>query len=112
MASMAPAPRTASSTGARGLTLVDTYVGAAGVLTGSARLAKEAEDGIPQLLGDDRGTILPNTSAAAIAQALTDFEGHRSAFAAASARLRAFVLTEHDVDKNAARLLGLYGSLR
>ena len=27
-----------------GLTLVDTYVGAAGVLTGSARLAKEAED--------------------------------------------------------------------
>jgi len=28
----------------RGLELVDTYVGAAGVLTGSARLAKEAED--------------------------------------------------------------------
>ena len=71
-----------------------------------------AVGGIPQLLGDDRGTILPNTSAAAIAQALTDFEGHRSAFAAASARLLAFVLTEHDVDKNAARLLGLYGSLR
>jgi circadian clock protein KaiC len=38
----------------RGLHLVDTYVGAAGVLTGSARLAKEAEDEAAMVVGAEQ----------------------------------------------------------
>jgi teichuronic acid biosynthesis glycosyltransferase TuaC len=67
--------------------------------------------GIPELLGDDRGTILRDFSAPAIAEALGAFESNRSAAAAAAERLRRFVHAEHDVDTNATRLLRLYGDI-
>jgi len=37
----------------KGLELVDTYLGAAGVLTGSARLAREAEDAAATAAGNE-----------------------------------------------------------
>ena len=70
-----------------------------------------AVGGIPELLADGRGTILQDVTAEAIAAALTAFETDRSTAAAAAARLRTYVLTEHDVDTNAERLLHIYQSV-
>jgi len=70
-----------------------------------------AVGGIPDLLGDDRGTILRDFSSAAIAEALVAFESNRSAAAAAADRLRDFVHSEHDVEMNASRLLSLYAEI-
>lgn len=70
-----------------------------------------AVGGIPTLLGEDRGTILPEVTSATIADALDAFEAHRPEAGAAAVRLRAHVLTEHDVDTNAARLLDAYASM-
>jgi teichuronic acid biosynthesis glycosyltransferase TuaC len=69
-----------------------------------------AVGGIPDLLGTDRGVLLDEVSSGAIGAALDAFEPGRSAASAAAARLRAFVLAEHDVDTNAARLLEIYRS--
>ena len=66
--------------------------------------------GIPGLIGADRGVLLDEVSSAAIGAALDQFERGRSAASAAAARLRAFVLAEHDVDTNAGRLLEIYRS--
>jgi teichuronic acid biosynthesis glycosyltransferase TuaC len=71
-----------------------------------------AVGGIPELLGDDRGAILPEVTAGAIGEALIAFETHRSAAKAAADRLRTHVLAEHDVDANAGRLLEDYRSMR
>jgi teichuronic acid biosynthesis glycosyltransferase TuaC len=68
-----------------------------------------AVGGIPALLAEERGTILREVSAEAIGEALVDFGRRRSAATAAAARLREFVLAEHDVDANARRLLEVYG---
>jgi teichuronic acid biosynthesis glycosyltransferase TuaC len=70
-----------------------------------------AVGGIPALLGDDRGTILEDVTSDAIAAALVAFETDRSASSSAAARLRTFVLAEHDVDTNALRLLDAYASM-
>ncbi len=70
-----------------------------------------AVGGVPELLGADRGVLLDEASSAAIGAALDEFEVRRSAATAAAARLRAFVLAEHDVDTNAERLVDLYRSL-
>ena len=70
-----------------------------------------AVGGIPGLLGADRGVILREISADAVVEALVDFESHRTAAEAAAARLRAYVLAEHDVDTNAGRLLDIYASI-
>ena len=67
-----------------------------------------AVGGIPALIGADRGVLLDKVSSAAIGAALDEFELGRSAASAAAARLRAFVLAEHDVDTNAGRLLEIY----
>ena len=64
--------------------------------------------GIPELLGDDRGTILPDVSAGSIATALTAFLADRDGAAAAAKRLGALVVDAYDVDRNAARLVDLY----
>jgi teichuronic acid biosynthesis glycosyltransferase TuaC len=64
--------------------------------------------GIPELLGDDRGTILPDVSAGAIAAALTRFVADRDGAAAAARRLGEFVVDAYDVDRNAARLVDIY----
>ena len=65
--------------------------------------------GIPELLGDDRGTILREVSVAAIGEALAELETRRAEAEAAAARFKEFVLAEHDVDVNASRLLKYYG---
>jgi teichuronic acid biosynthesis glycosyltransferase TuaC len=70
-----------------------------------------AVGGIPELLGDDRGTILPNISAPSIAAALTRFTDDRAAAEAAAGRLRELVQRDYDVDTNAARLLTWYRSV-
>ena len=69
-----------------------------------------AVGGIPDLLGADRGVVLGEVSSWAIGAALDEFERGRSAATAAAARLRAFVLAEHDGDTNAGRLLEIYRS--
>jgi teichuronic acid biosynthesis glycosyltransferase TuaC len=70
-----------------------------------------AVGGIPELLGNDRGTTLPDVSRASIAAALTRFLDDRSAAEAAAARLREFVVRDYDVDTNAARLVARYRSI-
>jgi teichuronic acid biosynthesis glycosyltransferase TuaC len=69
-----------------------------------------AVGGIPSLIGADRGVLLDEISSSAIGAALDEFELGRTAASAAAARLRAFVLAEHDVDTNAGRLLEIYRS--
>ncbi|MEA2612662.1 MAG: hypothetical protein QOI52_621, partial [Chloroflexota bacterium] len=64
--------------------------------------------GIPELLGHDRGTILPDISAGAIATALTGFLADRDGAAAAAGRLGELVVDAYDVDRNAARLVDYY----
>ena len=67
-----------------------------------------AVGGIPELLGGDRGTLLPDTSAPSIAAALRAFAADRPAADLAADRLRAHVLRDYDVDTNAARLIEAY----
>jgi len=57
--------------------------------------------GIPGLLGDDRGALLPDVSASSVGAALDAFAADREG-ARAAVRLREFVLAHHDVDANAA----------
>jgi teichuronic acid biosynthesis glycosyltransferase TuaC len=64
--------------------------------------------GIPELLGHDRGTILPDVSAGSIATALTRFVADRDGAAAAAKRLGDLVVDAYDVDRNAARLVDYY----
>ncbi len=64
--------------------------------------------GIPELLGHDRGTILPEVSAGAIATALTGFMADRDGAAVAARRLGDLVVDAYDVDRNAARLVDYY----
>lgn len=68
-----------------------------------------AVGGIPALLGGDRGTILRDVSAEAIEDALETFERNRPGAEASAARLREYVLAEHDVDLNTGRLIEHYG---
>jgi teichuronic acid biosynthesis glycosyltransferase TuaC len=67
--------------------------------------------GIPEILGDGRGTILADRSPGGIAAALSRFRDHRAEAAQASERLRDHVLQDYDVDRNAARLLERYRSV-
>ncbi|MBA2632968.1 MAG: glycosyltransferase [Chloroflexi bacterium] len=67
-----------------------------------------AVGGIPDLLGDGRGTVLPDVSAEAVARAVTHFIEHRNEAQTAADRLQRYVREEHDVDRNAARLLDMY----
>ena len=64
--------------------------------------------GIPELLGNDRGTILPEVSAGSIATALTAFLADRDGADAAAKRLGDLVVDAYDVDRNAARLVDIY----
>jgi teichuronic acid biosynthesis glycosyltransferase TuaC len=67
-----------------------------------------AVGGIPELLADGRGTVLPEVSTEAIASAMVQFNAGRDGAAAAAERLHAHVRAEYDVDLNAARLLDHY----
>jgi teichuronic acid biosynthesis glycosyltransferase TuaC len=71
-----------------------------------------AVGGIPELLGDGRGTLLPDVSVGSIAAALRTFAADREGAAAAAGRLGEYVLERYDVDRNAARLVELYGEAR
>jgi|tagenome__1003787_1003787.scaffolds.fasta_scaffold20972615_2 teichuronic acid biosynthesis glycosyltransferase TuaC len=67
-----------------------------------------AVGGIPELLAEGRGTVLPEVSKEAVAGALARFNAGRDAAAVAAKRLQAHVRAEYDVDINAARLLQHY----
>jgi teichuronic acid biosynthesis glycosyltransferase TuaC len=64
--------------------------------------------GIPELLGDDRGTILSDSSAQGVAIALRGFLADRDEAEAAARRLHQHVVEGYDVDANAAALLEWY----
>lgn len=70
-----------------------------------------AVGGIPELLGDDRGVILPEVSTSAVREALVAFRDSPEAARAAAERLHALVRRDYDVDRNAARLLESYRSI-
>lgn len=70
-----------------------------------------AVGGIPELLGHDRGTILPRPSAEGITATLTAFLEDRPSAESAARRLQEHVRNSYDVDVNAARLLDLYRSV-
>jgi teichuronic acid biosynthesis glycosyltransferase TuaC len=70
-----------------------------------------AVGGIPELLGGDRGAILPRPSAEDISAALRAFLADRAAAGAAASRLQAHVLEAYEVDRNAAKLLECYRSV-
>ena len=86
-----------------GLPTVLVEAGAVGVPVVATRVG-----GIPELLGDDRGTLLPDGSASAIAAALKDVRNHPETAQAATSRLRDHVVENYDVAKNAAALVELY----
>ena len=67
--------------------------------------------GIPELLGDDRGTLLESVTAESIRGALTNFVRNRDAAAAAAERLRRHVRVEYDVMTNAQTLVEHYRSV-
>jgi teichuronic acid biosynthesis glycosyltransferase TuaC len=70
-----------------------------------------AVGGIPELLGRDRGALIPSPSAPAIRTALEAFVADRNGAEAAARRLREHVVANYDVDVNAARLAEAYRSL-
>ncbi len=70
-----------------------------------------AVGGIPELLADGRGTVMPEVSSDAVAEALARFHVERDAAAVAAKRLQAHVRAEYDVDVNAARLLEHYTAI-
>jgi teichuronic acid biosynthesis glycosyltransferase TuaC len=80
------------------------------VEAGSLRLPVigSAVGGIPELLGSDRGTVLPDIRPETIAASLLDFMNDRAAASAASDRLHDHVLASYDVDRNAAHLVATY----
>jgi teichuronic acid biosynthesis glycosyltransferase TuaC len=70
-----------------------------------------AVGGIPELLGEDRGTLLPEISARAVGTALSAFLERRDEAEAAARRLREHVREHYDVNLNATRLLEHYRSV-
>lgn len=70
-----------------------------------------AVGGIPELLGEDRGTLLPEISARAVGTALSAFLERRDEAEAAAGRLREHVREHYDVNLNATRLLEHYRSV-
>jgi teichuronic acid biosynthesis glycosyltransferase TuaC len=67
-----------------------------------------AVDGTPELLGTDRGVLLPSIDAPSIRAAILATAADPAAAAARADRLREHVLAEYDVDRNAVRLVDLY----
>jgi teichuronic acid biosynthesis glycosyltransferase TuaC len=67
-----------------------------------------AVGGIPELLGDGRGTLLADVSAESVGASLAEFAARPAAGREAADRLRALVMDRYDVDANAGRLVELY----
>ena len=78
--------------------------------TEASPVIASAVGGIPELLGVDRGTILPQVTASSVAAALKAFVANRTEADAAAVRLRRHVLESYDVDRNASKLLDCYRS--
>jgi teichuronic acid biosynthesis glycosyltransferase TuaC len=70
-----------------------------------------AVGGVPELLGQGRGMLLPEISSRAVGAALAAFLGRRDEAEAAAGRLREHVREHYDVDLNATRLLAHYRSV-
>ena len=70
-----------------------------------------AVGGVPELLAEDRGTILPAVTAEDVGRALAGFVTGRESATQAAARLRTHVNAEYDVDTNAARLIEHYRAI-
>ena len=70
-----------------------------------------AVGGIPALLADGRGTVLPEVTDRAIAHALSRSLAEPEAGSAAAAGLREHVLAHYDIDRNAAELMARYQSI-
>jgi len=67
-----------------------------------------AVGGIPDLLGDGRGTVMPDVTPASIRDALVSFRASADDRRVRAERLRLHVLERYDVDRNAGRLLAYY----
>jgi teichuronic acid biosynthesis glycosyltransferase TuaC len=67
-----------------------------------------AVGGIPDLLGSDRGVLLPEISPAAVAEVVRRQMDDREGAAERASRLRDHVLEHHSADANARRLLAIY----
>ena len=67
-----------------------------------------AVGGIPELLGDGRGTVMPDVTPASIRDALVAFRASADDRRVRAERLRLHVLERYDVDRNAGRLLAYY----
>lgn len=80
---------------------------------GAARLSVAATPvgGIPDLLAADRGVLLPARSASGAASAIASILDDPVAARSRAARLESLVREEHDIDRNARSLLGLYEEL-
>lgn len=70
-----------------------------------------AVGGIPDLLADGRGALLPSLSAPDIAAALRAFCADRGGAANAATRLRAHVEADYDAAANAGRLADAYAAI-
>lgn len=70
-----------------------------------------AVGGIPDLLGDGRGTLLPEISSEALVASLAQVTSNRERATASGRALCEHVHDQFDVDKNARRLLDLYRSI-
>jgi glycosyltransferase involved in cell wall biosynthesis len=66
--------------------------------------------GIPDMLGDERGAILPEISAEAVAEAVLACVDDRPTAQARAGRMRAYVDQHHDADTNAGLLAEVYES--
>jgi teichuronic acid biosynthesis glycosyltransferase TuaC len=67
-----------------------------------------AVDGTPELLGTDRGLLLPAIDAPSIREGILAVAADPAAATARADRLHEHVLAEYDVDRNAVRLVDLY----
>lgn len=90
-----------------GLPTALVEAGAAGVPIIASRAG-----GTPELLAEDRGTLLDHVSADSIADALRAFLADRQTAERRAARLRDHVLAEYDAEASARRLASLYEDVR
>jgi teichuronic acid biosynthesis glycosyltransferase TuaC len=67
--------------------------------------------GIPELLGSDRGVLIPPRSSDALVEAIRAALTDRRTAAERTERLRRYVIELYDADRNALRLLELYEAL-
>lgn len=71
-----------------------------------------AVGGIPELLADERGWMVPCRSSNELVKHIPDLIEHRDVLAFRAARLHDYVCRHYDADRNAALLAEIYESLR